>query len=109
MSLNGAMLRVGAGAAAVVRSTIGKPSYGGAALAVTGRRSMTTFQERERGEETVYMRKEDKRLLENLLKKERAHHEAGKDVAKDELMAILGSHKLPSDVVEKIIAWKSSH
>lgn len=29
---------------------------------------------RERGEEAVFMRKEDKKLLENLLKKEKAAH-----------------------------------
>lgn len=46
MSLNRAMMRVGAGAAAVARGALAKHGYGGAALAVTARRNMTTFQER---------------------------------------------------------------
>lgn len=45
MSLNGAMLRLGTGAAAAARGALAKPSYG-AALAVTARRNMTTFEER---------------------------------------------------------------
>ena len=45
MSLNAAMMRVGAGAAAAARGSLATPSCG-AALAVTGRRSLTTFQER---------------------------------------------------------------
>lgn len=46
MSLNGAILRLGTGAAAVARGTLSKPSYGGAALAATARRNMTSFEER---------------------------------------------------------------
>eukprot|EP00903_Cladosiphon_okamuranus_P016030 g14802.t1 len=106
MSLNGAMFRVGTVATTVARGALTSHSSG-AALAIMTRRNMTTFQERERGEEAVYMRKEDQKLLRNLLNKEKSASAGTKD-EKAELMAILGGNKLPTDVIDRLLVWKSS-
>ncbi|CAM9340739.1 unnamed protein product [Chrysoparadoxa australica] len=70
--------------------------------ALSSRRCMGTFDDREKGEETVFFRKEEKALLEKLLAK-MAVKKAGE---RGELMEILGPNKLPDDVVEKILDWK---
>ena len=55
------------------------------------------------GEMEAWVRKQDKEKLEKLAAKAAAKE----DVAKSELFEILGGHKLPNDIVEKLIEWKA--
>ena len=55
------------------------------------------------GEMEAWVRKQDKEKLERLAAKAAAKE----DVAKSELLEILGGHKLPDDIVEKLIEWKA--
>ncbi|CAM9190293.1 unnamed protein product [Choristocarpus tenellus] len=64
---------------------------------------LCVFAHREKGEEAVYARKEDQKLLNKLLEKIKKSEDNGRN----ELMAILGPHKLPNDVIDKIIDWKT--
>ncbi|CAN0216419.1 unnamed protein product [Ascophyllum nodosum] len=79
----------------------------GSALPVSARRGMmTSFKERERGEEAVYMRQEDQKLLNKLLKKERTKSAEDHKDERKHLQKILGDHKLPDDVIDSLIHWK---
>jgi hypothetical protein len=51
----------------------------------------------------AWARKQDKEKLEKLAAKAAAKE----DSAKSELLAILGSHKLPDDIMEALIDWKA--
>ena len=54
------------------------------------------------GEENIWFRKEDQRLMEKLLKKMAAKEMSELAVLKD----LIKPHELPDDVLEKIVDWK---
>mmetsp|Transcript_4483 Transcript_4483/g.6397 ORF Transcript_4483/g.6397 Transcript_4483/m.6397 type:complete len:94 (+) Transcript_4483:8-289(+) len=65
------------------------------------RSKMTTlhsFDEREKGEELVYMKKQEKLLIDNLRR--------SKKISKFEIEQIVAPRKLPDDIIQKLIEWK---
>jgi hypothetical protein len=61
-----------------------------------------TFEERERGEETVYFRGKEAEQLKKLLKK----MEKKEDDGRDALLEILGKEKLPESTIQALLDWK---
>lgn len=76
--------------------------------------SSNIFEEKGRGEENVRFRKEDERLLRQLLNKVKAHadtvdvHEAEntKSLELAALKKILGKYNVSDDDLNKVLAWK---
>lgn len=60
------------------------------------------LKDKGKGDETVHFRKEEEAQLKKLMEKIKSKEA----VAKKELNAILGSHKLPDEVIQRLIDWK---
>lgn len=65
-------------------------------------RVLDVFKDKELGEENLYFRKEDKVLLEKLLKKMKAQE----DDHAAQLKVLIAPHSLPDDTLQKIVDWK---
>ena len=73
-----------------------------------------SFDKKKDAEQAAYFNKQDEQALRNLLKKMKATADkeepavaAGEKVTEmHKLQEVLGSHKLPEDVLDKLIAWK---
>mmetsp|Transcript_29087 Transcript_29087/g.84925 ORF Transcript_29087/g.84925 Transcript_29087/m.84925 type:complete len:106 (-) Transcript_29087:369-686(-) len=63
------------------------------------------YDERQRGEINIWARKRDAELIEKLA--EKLHAKEAR--AAEELQALLGTHKLPEDIFNAIIDWKTHH
>ncbi|KAG5176855.1 hypothetical protein JKP88DRAFT_350966 [Tribonema minus] len=91
MALRLAALRVGQVSSAALRT----PAIAISTRAMNG---YISFNEREKGEELVHIRQQEKELLLKLRQ--------NKKIANVELKELLGPHQLPDDVLEKLIEWK---
>lgn len=63
------------------------------------------YDERQRGEINAWARKRDAELIEKLA--EKLHVKESR--AAQELQTILGTHKLPKEIFDEIVDWKTHH
>jgi len=61
------------------------------------------FDEKEKGEEQLFFRREEERQLKKMM--EKMQHKEKK--SQEELEAILGKHRVPDEVFQRLIEWKS--
>jgi len=61
------------------------------------------FDEKEKGEEQLFFRREEERQLKKLMEKMQNKEKK----SQEELEAILGEHRVPDEVFKRLIEWKS--